>query len=237
LITATKKLTAPNIATWIIVPAKPLSKAKSRLANILTPQARQNLAFHLLDHTLQILDLLQKSLINIKVLLVSSDPFLLRLAEKYRLYTFVDTNFDYENDSNARLNKALTQAAQLCATYTDTKSLLVLPADLPFLEVDDLLFLLKQATELPNEKQIIISPDRAQVGTNALFVQPATLAGFDFQFGHASFAAHLEQATNINVPATQILNRPGLLFDLDDTDDFYSLPADLQQQLLAPVDF
>ncbi len=237
MITATKKLTAPNIATWIIVPAKPLSQAKSRLADILTPQARQNLAFHLLEHTLQILDTLQQRLTNIQILLVSSDPFLLQLAEKYRLYTLIDTDFAYEGDSNARLNKALTQAAQLCVTYADTKNLLILPADLPFLELDDLLFLLNKAAGLSSDKHIVISPDRAGVGTNALFVQPANLEGFDFRFGHASFAAHLTQATSINVPTIQVLSRPGFLFDLDNADDFYSLPTALKQQLLAAIDF
>ena len=219
------------------MPAKPLSQAKSRLTDILTPQARQNLAFHLLEHTLQVLDTLQQRLTNIQVLLVSSDPPLLRLAEKYRLYTLIDADFAYENDSSARLNKALTQAAQLCASYADTKNLLILPADLPLLELDDLIFLLNEAARLASDRRVIISPDRAGVGTNALFIQPASLAGFDFRFGHASFAAHLTQATNVNVPAFQILSRPGLLFDLDDADDFYSLPTALQQQLVAPIDF
>lgn len=218
---------------WVIVPAKPLAEAKSRLADLLPVQQRQNLAFHLLQRSLQTLTRLKERVTYVKVLVVSSDPILLQEADKCNFVALFDADFANEGDSTVRLNKALTRAARWCYNQSPAASLLILPADLPCLSLEDLAKLLELATNLPENKKLLIVSDNAKNGTNALFIQPPDLLNFNFYFGPDSFAAHLKQAQLVVQP--QICYFPNLAFDLDYPQDFNSLSLDLQQRLLAPI--
>jgi 2-phospho-L-lactate guanylyltransferase len=93
--------------------------------------------------------------------------------------------------------------------------LLVVNADLPLLEPDDLVALL-QAAELSG---CAIAPDRHGIGTNAVALGPD--ADFAFAFGPASLEAHLASA-----PAgVRLVRRTGLAFDLDTVEDVEALLA------------
>jgi 2-phospho-L-lactate guanylyltransferase len=215
---------------WIILPVKPLNQAKTRLAEVLTKQQRQNLAFHLFENTMQILSKISSQLANYHILLISADHSLLQEAHKYNVYTLFDTDFAGENDSVRRLNKALHRATQWCTSQFKVASLLVIPSDLPYLQIQDLIQLFELAASIPNSEKIIINPDQSQTGTNAIFLQLASLTDFKFHFGPDSFKKHQEQALVLGVKM-QIMQLPGLSFDLDYGRDFQALNTTLQLAL------
>jgi 2-phospho-L-lactate guanylyltransferase len=93
--------------------------------------------------------------------------------------------------------------------------LLVVNADLPLLEPDDLLTLL-QAAEVSG---CAVAPDRHGVGTNAVALGPDT--EFTFAFGPSSLEEHLRLAP----PSVRLVRRTGLSFDLDTVEDVDDLLA------------
>ncbi|MDP8921974.1 MAG: hypothetical protein M3O34_03760, partial [Chloroflexota bacterium] len=82
--------------------------------------------------------------------------------------------------------------------------------------------LLGAPAALPAEQGVVIAPDRAGLGTNALVLAPP--AGLSPRFGVDSFRAHLTAAVERRLPY-QIVERPGLALDLDTPDDIARLLA------------
>lgn len=111
-------------------------------------------------------------------------------------------------DGGAGLNAELAKAR---AILNDTP-LLVVHADLPFLEIGDVEALVSAAAP----SGVSLAPDRHGSGTNALAL--ADCRTFSFSFGSHSFAHHSKQRTDI-----AIVRRRGLSFDLDTPQDLAAL--------------
>lgn len=218
---------------WVIIPAKPLEQAKSRLSDILNLKQRRNLAYHLFQHTLQVLLQLQENIPQLHILVISSDETLLAESQHQKIQTLFEKALANTEDSNARLNLALSQAAKWCAAQSQNGTLLILPTDLPFLKVEDLLTFLNISANSPTPAKFVINSDRANIGTNTLLIQPPDLLQFEFCFGTDSFAKHLELARLNNLPQPIVTEIPNLTFDLDHPSDFSALPEQLQQNLIA----
>jgi 2-phospho-L-lactate guanylyltransferase len=94
-----------------------------------------------------------------------------------------------------------------------TGGILILPADLPLLNVKDLQKLIAMAQDAPSG---VIAPDRRNDGTNALLVRPAGL--IDYAYGPNSFQKHCDRikAAGANV---QICELYSFSLDLDIPDD------------------
>ncbi|MCH8855721.1 MAG: hypothetical protein IIA03_05660, partial [Proteobacteria bacterium] len=58
----------------------------------------------------------------------------------------------------------------------------------------------------------VIAPDEKAIGTNALLLAAGDT--LEFCFGDDSFRAHLEAARRVGL-AAQVIERPGLAFDVD----------------------
>jgi len=114
------------------------------------------------------------------------------------------------------LNPALEEGRRR-ALELGASTLLVLPADLPLLDAGDVLAVLKEAGEGPS---VVISPDGAGSGTNALLMQPPDV--LPFAFGADSFEAHLGAARKCSLEI-RVCERPHLAFDLDTAGDLASL--------------
>jgi len=189
---------------WAIVPVKPLRRGKSRLAGALNEDEREELNRLLLERTL-------KTLIELKeveeVLVVSRDSSALALARDLGARTV-------QEDGAPALNTALKRATVVAQVYA-SRGVLVIPADLPLLTRDDVLALLRLATDPP---VVVIAPDRHKKGTNALLLAPANLIEYDF--GGDSFQRHCERARKVRA-RLEIVNLPSLGLDLD-------LPEDLE---------
>jgi 2-phospho-L-lactate guanylyltransferase len=204
-----------------IVPVKTFSQAKARLASLLTPVQRAFLAENLLRSVLTVLHQIRQHGNLQNFVLVSRDLKVARIAADYD-GLFMDENLIvgaiYEQDP---LNAALGWAARETASNSEAESLLVLPADLPWLTVSALEEFLAQPPTTPFAK---IAPDRQQLGTNALLLNPAALLDFTFYFGENSFQKHLAALKQKEIGEFSIVQNPNLSFDLDEPEDLVNLP-------------
>lgn len=187
---------------WAIVPVKPLSRGKSRLAEVLSQEERNNLNRRLLVHTLD-------TLTNIpeieNVLVISRDQFALTIARDLGARTVLES-------SSSELNIALARATVVAKNYA-TRGILIVPVDLPLLTENDIRIMMKLAKEPP---VVVIAPDRHHEGTNALLVCPAGL--IDYDFGIGSFDRHCKRAKEAGA-RLEICELPSLALDMDKPED------------------
>jgi 2-phospho-L-lactate guanylyltransferase len=210
------------MTTWAVVPVKPLRYGKSRLAHILSPEERAALTTSMLNRTLETLNNVPGIF---RSLVISRDPSALKIARNYGAYT-------YGEGDKQDLNVALIRAAHLAAAQEAT-GILIIPADLPLITVEDVEMMLPAmasnsatthsrpygngAMRYDERRAIAICADRNGNGTNALYVSPPL--GFEFSYGDGSFSRHLQQAQRLGMKS-RIVHAPGLKFDLDTEEDW-----------------
>jgi 2-phospho-L-lactate guanylyltransferase len=189
---------------WAIVPVKPLRRGKSRLAGMLSEDQRTRLNRYLLEHVLNTL----MEIPEIEhTLVVSRDPAALALTRDMGGRTVLE-------DGAPQFNTAIKRAT-IIAKSQGAHAVLVLPADLPLIKPTDIKSLLRHGKKPP---VVVISPDRRQDGTNALFIDPAGL--IEYGYGPGSFHCHSERATHSGA-RLEIVENTNFGLDLD-------LPEDLE---------
>jgi len=193
------------MTVWTIVPVKPLKRAKSRLADVLSPAERVELAEKLLRHTLATVQMVPEIT---GVLVISRDNKALALAREAGAHTVQESGMP-------ELNNALMRATQVVNAWRGG-AVLILPADLPLLIPGDLRDIVRLGVEEPS---IVIAPDSKRDGTNALFVRPAGL--IPYAYGPGSFRRHLDMA-NSTPARVQLYESERLMLDID-------VPADLER--------
>lgn len=203
---------------WAIVPVKPLHHSKSRLAHILSAGERAALVRLFLAHLLTVLKQVPEIAHS---LVVSSDPAALAIARHHYALTFVEAEAQ-------GLNVGVNRAVEM-ATESGAGGVLILPADLPFVQVTDVALMVRPillAAEQEEDGQngrcsslplMAICPDDKEDGTNALLLYSP--APFTFRYGPGSFNKHLQEASRRARRAHVILT-PGLTFDLDTEKDW-----------------
>ncbi len=189
---------------WAIVPIKSLHRGKSRLAGLLTADERESLNQNLLVHTLRCLQDIPE--ID-EIAVISHDPSALHIAREMGAKTI-------QEGRDTDINNALRKATEAVKASNGTK-LLIIPADLPLIQPEDISNLLSKAK---GKDEIIISPDKKMGGTNALYINPIGI--LDYDFGLWSFNKHIEQAERKKI-RVEIYNNERIAFDLD-------LPEDLE---------
>ena len=210
-----------NNNMWVLLPHRGVNAGKSRLSAVLNDAARGKLNRWLLAHTLgvtaQWLGDAQRCVV------VSPCEVTLALARKAGARALAEQA--YTPDLNAALSQAAEYAAALGA-----QRLLILPGDLPHLEVAALEAL--GAVPLTGN-DMVIAPDRHHQGTNALMVDAAVR---EFAFGAGSYAQHLAQGDARSVRTIACVHA-ALAFDLDTVDDFveWSNGDDAPQEFLATL--
>lgn len=183
----------------IIIPVRSPGEGKSRLSSALTVAERAALVERLFRHVLaQAIAATGSS----RSVVVSSSSLLLDLARKNGARAVLETG--------RGMNNALTQAA---AVLPPLMPVLALPADLPLLDLSDIVSLAKGL----DRADVAIAPDRACRGTNALMFRRAGL--IPFAFGENSYARHLALCKAMGLSVC-VIEREGLGADLD-------LPADM----------
>ena len=193
-------------STWIVIPVRSLTDGKRRLAPVLAPDERAGLVRRMFLRTLE-----AAIEAGPPVLVVSPDPAALALARDRGAAGL-------EEPRPFELNHALELAAREAAARGAT-ALLVVSADLPDLEAEDLRAMLPSPSAAPSASAgavVRIAPDEAGIGTNALYVRPPGL--LSFEYGETSCRRHVEQARARGTRVEQV-HRPGLRFDLDTPDD------------------
>jgi 2-phospho-L-lactate guanylyltransferase len=189
---------------YAVVPVKDLWGTKSRLAPVLDPGARAGLTLYMMGRVVRAI--LEAGIDDVCV--VSPDTMVLEEAERRGATPLVQ--------ESRGLNPALEEGRRR-AQELGSSTLLVLPADLPLLDAEDVQAVLQEAGDGPSA---VISPDETRSGTNALLIQPPDV--LPFAFGTDSFEAHLGAARRRSLDVS-VCERPHLAFDLDTTGDLASL--------------
>jgi 2-phospho-L-lactate/phosphoenolpyruvate guanylyltransferase len=194
------------MSLWAIVPVKPLRRGKSRLKGVLSEEERTRLNQSMLEHTLKVLREVPEIA---QILVVSRDSAALALARDLGARTV-------QEDGAPALNAALRRATLVAKAYA-THGVLILPADLPLLNIEDIQTLIRCSEKPP---VVVIAPDLRQDGTNALLVCPAGL--IEYTYGPGSFKRHCDRATEAGV-RLEICNLPSIGLDLDLPEDLVML--------------
>ncbi len=188
----------------VIIPAKPLNQAKTRLSPLLSPAQRMLLSRQLLQRTIQLAHQLGE------VVVVSRDAALRRLAKQAGAWALVE--------SGSELNQALRQAAEWVAARGEPATL-ILPGDLPLLTPADLTAMARLGSQPP---ALVIAPCQRGDGTNALLLRPPGV--IPFAFGPDSFNRHLQAARSIGLEPV-IYRSATVALDLDIPEDLVLLAA------------
>ena len=207
----------------VVVPLRGIDSGKSRLGQALDAEEREVLVLGLLGRTLDVLAAWPAAQ---RIYLVTGDGTAGELARRAQpSLTLV------REPRGGGLNAAL-RAARDAATDAGATCVLMLPADLPLLEVaalDQLLDGADAALAAGNGRPlVVVVPADARGGTNALLVSPPAL--IEPSFGEASLEAHLRAAARADA-TVQLVVDPRLGFDLDTTDDLERLETDLVLEL------
>lgn len=187
-----------------VVPVKDLWGTKSRLKPILDSGARAGLTIYMMG---RVIAALREARVK-EVCVVSPDRIVLNEAEKRGAFPLMQ--------ESRGLNPALEEGRRW-AMGRGASSILVLPADLPLLEAQDVRAVLGCASEAPSA---VISPDGALAGTNALLMQPPD--ALPFAFGPGSYEVHLRAARERGLDI-RVCQHPHLAFDLDTAQDLARL--------------
>jgi 2-phospho-L-lactate/phosphoenolpyruvate guanylyltransferase len=193
---------------FAVVPVKDLWGTKSRLEPILDPGARAGLTLYMMRRVVSALK--EAGVENVCV--VSPDRIVLEEARERGATPLLQ--------ESRGLNPALEEGRRW-AMDRGASALLVLPADLPLLEAQDVRAVLESAGEASS---VTISPDGAHAGTNALLLRPPN--ALPFAFGRDSYEAHLRAARERGLDVS-VRERPHLSFDLDTAEDLTRLDEEV----------
>jgi 2-phospho-L-lactate guanylyltransferase len=188
---------------WVIIPLKPLTLAKSRLAKLLAPEQRQRLAERLFRH---VLATAQNAPQVAGTLVISRDTKALAIAREYGAKTLQETG------GTPDLNLALMTATSVVNSWKG-RGVLILPADLPLLSRDDLAEIVMLGRE---SHAVVIATDRNEDGTNAMLVKPPGI--FEYGYGVGSFQRHLTRARMAGAKV-HVYHSERLALDIDVPDD------------------
>ena len=185
-----------------IIPMKPLSEGKTRLARQMTKEQRAEL----------VVGMLQRVIMAVKG--ASIELFwVIGGDDRVRHLT---RNLDglWIEELGRNLNDTVTKAFE--KAYTQGNSAVYLPGDLPFIKPSDIHNLLRSSERGNN---VTLAPARRDGGTNGIVVPHGV--PFLPELGQRSFAKHLAQAATKEI-SVAICYSQGLGFDLDTIDDLES---------------
>lgn len=190
---------ASHRGSCALIAIKARSHCKTRLAGVLRPSARVELARAMLS---SVLHAARNARTVHSVLVISPERDTL------------PADIPVLADTGESLNSALVQAHRRVRELGGHE-IVVLPADLPHITPADI----DELVHTGRAGGCAIAPDAAGVGTNALYL--TTLAPFQFQFGPDSLSLHLREARRLDLDP-RVVRLPGLELDID-------TPADLER--------
>jgi 2-phospho-L-lactate guanylyltransferase len=197
-------------ATFVIVPVKRLSEAKSRLSPLLSETERRQFCLAMLK---DVLTAVSNTEDIHRTVVVSKDPHVLQAAKKCCTLSL--------EESRSGLNQAISEAINWCITMT-AKGTLILPADIPLISSQDL----DKILLFGRESSMVICPSRTGDGTNALFLNPPR-AVMTF-YGRRSFHRYVKEASKRRIPY-YVHRSPRIALDIDtvkDISDFVAMKAE-----------
>ena len=193
--------------TWVLVPAKSLTAAKSRLHTCLQPDARRTLARDMLRHVLQVL----ASCHTVSSLwLITNSAEVAQLGRREGAEVLTDPRLPA-----AHLGPVIRHGLEQLR-HRGAGSIAAVVGDLPYLTATDVDGWLSSLTQY----DAILAADRLGCGTNGLALKATTPVVSCF--GHNdSLQRHQRSFRDLGL-SHQTLHRPGLSWDID-------TPFDLQR--------
>ena len=202
----------------ILVPIKDFADAKHRLAEVLSPEERTELARAMFADVLSAL-----AQVDAAIAIVTRDAEAIALAREFcpRASIIHDPQNAGETEAiAAATDEAMARGAQFS---------LVIPGDAPLVTAAEI----EQVLSAAPAEGSVLAPAADNEGTNAILRRPANL--FPLRFGNHSFAPHLRAAQATGKTAI-VLRLPGLALDIDRPDDLVALaiaPGETRSQRLV----
>jgi 2-phospho-L-lactate/phosphoenolpyruvate guanylyltransferase len=193
----------------LLIPIKEPTRAKTRLANLLTLEERQQLVWAMFEDLCKALAAAKKAE---HIFLVTNFR---KAAEQARAFGWQVLLEAAQESESASIDWA---SRLLRARGFD--AVMRLPADLPLLQGEDIDELLAIELKAPNA---LLVPSHEGTGTNAIIRAPADL--FPSRFGPNSLALHQAEALHVGVECSIVRNER-IALDIDE-------PADLETFLAS----
>jgi 2-phospho-L-lactate guanylyltransferase len=198
------------VNTLAVIPVKPLGRALGRLSAVLTrPERRELQAAMLMD----LLDACVACPALAGVLVVTGDPAAAELAVGHGAAVLPD------HHPPQGMNPAVA-VGQVHAAARGYDAVLVLTADLPLVEPEDLAAAVAAAPE--GVPRVVIVPSRHGTGTNALLIGPP--AAIPTRLGPDSRARHRAEAAAAGAHVAEVV-LPWVGLDIDTPEDLTLLLA------------
>lgn len=191
------------MSLWAIIPVKPLKNAKSRLSHVLTSDQRYEFAQAMFRHVLSVVTSVHYVT---GVVVISRDTKALSIAREMGAKTIQESMV-------SDLNPALMRATAVVKSWR-ADGVLILPADLPFISVDDIKAMIRLSQT--DNASIVIATDDEGDGTNALLVRPPGI--IEYSYGKGSFQKHIESAYQAQATVISYYS-DRLALDIDVPDD------------------
>jgi 2-phospho-L-lactate/phosphoenolpyruvate guanylyltransferase len=187
---------------YILIPVKDLTRAKQRLALLMTQEERTRLAWAMLENTFAAAAAAR----NVdRVAVVTLYAPAIELAGQYGMELIPETE---QISESASVDFGSKEAKKRGAT-----AVLRLPIDLPLITAGDIETIFEHDGEGPS---IVIVPSRDGTGTNAILRRPPDL--FPSHFGPDSLAKHLAEAAAAKA-ACRVIELHRIALDIDDPSD------------------
>jgi 2-phospho-L-lactate guanylyltransferase len=186
----------------LLIPIKEPMRAKTRLANLLTPEERRQLVWAMFEDVCQSVVVAQKAE---HIFLVSSFPKAIDHACSFGWEVLRETAQESESASVDWASRQLGERG--------FDAVMRLPADLPLVRGADIDALLSIDLRRPGA---LLVPSQEGTGTNAILRTPPDL--FPSRFGPNSLALHKQEAWRAGVECV-IVNNERIALDIDEPQD------------------
>src|SRR6185503_1734506 len=193
----------------LLIPFKDPSRAKTRLAKLLSEDERRRLALAMFDDVTEAVEAANQA---DRIFLISSFAPAVQRAR--------DLGWDLLIEESQVSESASVDWACDVLSERGFKTAMRLPADVPLVRAEDIDELLSIRLETPGT---VLVPSREGSGTNAIIRTPPNL--FPSRFGPNSLALHKQEAARVGVECV-IVKNARIALDIDE-------PGDVEQLLEA----
>lgn len=190
----------------LLLPIKDLRQAKQRLAPLLNPEERFELAQAMLTDTMRAVRGVRRAE---RIFVVTNYNSAMQAAE--------ENGWELLREERQISESASVDAASRQCAERGVTSLLRLPLDVPLVQPSDIDELLAFECAAP---ALVIVPSRDGTGTNAILRTPPAL--FPSHFGTGSFAKHCAEAHRVHAQIV-VRHNARLEMDVDDEADLRAL--------------